>query len=179
MKFINLTKTADGEAGRGIEGFSMKILAAANALVWQPLNSETEARFRESLRGVFLEHEVMDDPILPFDGMRLVGALPDFDCRYHEAFIRFRSDFYPGPRHGLHPGHVIPLGFWMGFDLYIAVQNGLPPTLIARFGSRLDEYSSYCPAILGEPAGKGRTRHFAEALKRARYINFDMNMQSP
>ena len=47
-----------------------------------------------------------------------------------------------------HPGRCTPLGCYGEFDLYLCEQTVLPPTLVARYGNRPEDYLSFNPNLV-------------------------------
>lgn len=72
-------------------------------------------------------------------------------------------------------GRCTPLGCYGEFDLYLCEQTLLPPTLIARYGNRPEDYLSFNPnlvdvSVLDTGPDCEMTRALRTALERARAI---------
>lgn len=139
-----------------------------------PSTSATKSQLNSTLASSFAESNALGEVFLPFDGMRVTGGVGDFNG--DRVDIRWVTEFFPGPRFGLHQGDCRALGFFGDFDLYVADQRPLPPTLIAKYGRAPGDYATFNPAMLGVENISQHGEHFAEALRRALFINYDLGL---
>jgi hypothetical protein len=77
-------------------------------------------------------------------------------------------------QHARHPGDVVELGPFEDFDLYVAGQSPLPPTLVARYGDAPADYMTFNPALTGRGSVRHYGAHFVEALRRADELRIDL-----
>ena len=142
--------------------------------LYSPVNNTTRSLLNSTLASSFAESKNSGEVLLPFVGMQVIGGASHFN--ENRVDIRWNTDFFPGPRFGRHPGDCMPLGFFGDFDLYVGAQSPFPPTLIARYGYGQMDYSTFNPALLGPGDASLYGEHFAEALHRALFINYDLGI---
>ena len=99
-------------------------------------------------------------------------AVSGLEAGLHDGrlMFRWRTSFYPRPRHPSPETDICPLGFHGDVDLYIACHDGRPPEMVCRFGS--GDKSTYWPleAPLPEPPGP-HEQALREGLSRAAAAN--------
>lgn len=142
--------------------------------LYSAINNSTKSQINSTLANSFAESKALGEVLLPFDGMQVIGGVGHFQENF--VNIRWETDFFPGPRFGRHWGNCQALGFFREFDLYVGAQSFLPPTLIAKYGYRTRDYTTCNPAVLGVDAVFQHGEHFAEALHRAMFIKYDLNL---
>ncbi|MGN6589316.1 MAG: hypothetical protein ACTHKE_03390 [Sphingomicrobium sp.] len=138
------------------------------------ITNATKSQFNSTLANSFAESKALGEVLLPFDGMQVTGGVGNF--QENRVDIRWRTDFFPGPRFGRHPGDCQPLGFFGEFDLYVGAQSPLPPALIAKYGNGPGDYATFNPTLLGTDNVAQHGKHLAEALYRAMFINYDLGL---
>lgn len=131
----------------------------------------------EELRVFFDGLQASRDVYRTADGMRIVGATVDSTDTYPcVALVRYKTDFYPCARYAVpSKDGLMPLGYFEDYDLYVAEQGHLPPTLIARYGHQPQEYISYNPALLGSIHEAGMA--IQTAYNRAVGLRYDLKMR--
>ncbi len=83
---------------------------------------------------------------MPFDGVRIISGKV-FKKADDAIGLEFMTEWMPRARYdNAHPTWI-PLGFNECFDLYYAIQKGLPSTLIAKDGHEAEAYMSYNPFL--------------------------------
>lgn len=142
--------------------------------LYSAITNATKSQFNSTLANSFAESKAIGEVLLPFDGMQVIGGLGHF--QENRVDIRWSTDFFPGPRFGRHPGDCQALGFFGEFDLYVGAQSPLAPTLIAKYGYGAGDYATFNPALLGVDDVSQHGEHFAEALHRAMFINYDLGL---
>lgn len=104
---------------------------------------------------------------MPFDGVRITAG--KVFKRTHDAIgLEFMTEWMPHARYNNADPTWVPLGFLGPFDLYYAMQNGLPPTLIIKNGHPAEMYTSYNPFLIDALPG---LEMYLVALQRAAMIN--------
>lgn len=104
---------------------------------------------------------------MPFDGVRITAGKA-FKEASDAISLEFITEWMPHARYDNADPSWMPLGFLREFDLYYAVQNGLPPTLVIKDGHKAEEYSSYNPFLIDTLPG---LEMYRVALQRAAMIN--------
>lgn len=124
------------------------------------------------VRHQFAQLEAAGRILLIADGLRVVdGFLRESRHDGGLVDVLFRTEFYPAPRYPNIDGDYIALGFFEDYDLWLARQDPLPPTLIARYGSAAGHYFSTNPYLLSpEQLDRARVPWLQEALRRARQL---------
>ncbi len=104
---------------------------------------------------------------MPFDGVRItVGKA--FKKTANTIGIEFITEWMPHARYDNADPTWMPLGFLREFDLYYAMQKGLPPTLIIKDGHGAEGYASYNPFLIDTLP---RLEMYRVALQRAAMVN--------
>lgn len=116
--------------------------------------------------------KVVDDkygPLVLEEGLRVSGVKAESKIFGEEEAIlaNLVLDFTPFRRYQGQEGEVIPLGYYQEFDLYIGKQDGLPPTLIARYGNSGTMYSTMNPHLSKLDVLLAEHAPFIEAYRRA------------
>lgn len=142
--------------------------------LYRPMTPITLSQIDAVIASGFAESECCGEILMPFDGMQMIGARAYFG--ENSVNIRWKSKFFPAPRFAGQSGGCQPLGFFGEFDLYIGTQYPLPPTLIARYGNQPSDYLIYNPSWQGLGSIFDAGEHFVEALHRAQFINFDLQL---
>ena len=99
-------------------------------------------------------------------------AVSGLEAGLHEGrlMFRWRTSFYPRPRHPSPETDICPLGFYANADLYIAWHDDRPPEMVCRIGSG-DKATSWPLGIpLSEPQGP-HEQALREGLARAAAAN--------
>lgn len=102
-----------------------------------------------------------------FDGVRITGGKV-FKKAHNAVGLEFITEWMPYARYNNADPTWMPLGFHKQFDLYYAIQNGLPPTLIIKNGHQAENYMSYNPFLQDTLPG---LEVYLVALERAATIN--------
>lgn len=104
---------------------------------------------------------------MPFDGVRITAGKA-FKKASDAISLEFITEWMPHARYDNADPSWMPLGFFREFDLYYAIQNGLPPTLVIKDGHKAEEYSSYNPFLIDTLPG---LEMYQVTLQRAAMIN--------
>lgn len=104
---------------------------------------------------------------MPFDGARITAGKA-LKKASDVIVLEFITEWMPHARYDNADPSWMPLGFLREFDLYYAVQNGLPPTLVIKDGHKAEEYVSYNPFLIDTLPG---LEMYRVALQRAAMIN--------
>jgi hypothetical protein len=115
--------------------------------------------------------------LLAAEGMQVVGARPDNDLGKvpeQRAFVlEYQTQFHPSPRFTEDlPDKYVALGFYKDYQLYLVPQEGLPSTIVARYGPG-GEYLTYNPGLQGLSKISIAGEHFAVALQRLLFWRCD------
>lgn len=114
--------------------------------------------------------------LLAAEGMQVVGATP-VDAfgppRSGAVFVlEYKTQFYPFSRFAEVPEKHVALGFHKEYQLYLADQGELPPTVVARYGPD-GEYLTYNPILQGLEGMSLAGEPFAVALQRLTFWRAD------
>ena len=153
------------------DAFIESIKFQVENLIYSPINDQTRNLINSILSRNFEESKASGEILMPFDGIQVIQGSSYFI--EHIVQIRWGTEFFPGPRFCRHPGDCTPLGFFGDYDLYVCAQNQFSPTLVARYGNGLADYSTFNPHIQGPVNAEVHGEHFVEALFRALSINYD------
>lgn len=160
------------------ETFLERIRVLLKEFLGRPITRVTQNDIDSTIAMKFMESEAAGDLLMPFDGMRLMGGRLDFEKVHNNRVdVRWSTTFFPCARFLGSYGQCIALGFFGEYDLYIGLQAPLPPTLIARYGNDPSDYLTYNPALLGVDNVQAHGEFFAEALRRAAFINADLGLE--
>ena len=145
-----------------------------NTFQYRVLNSTTLAQMNYKIADVFYHLRATRQTTLIAEGLNVIGGrmflVPD---DHSVVQIRWESAFFPLQRYVQSFANTIPLGHYENFELYLAYQVGLYPTLLARFGDKTAEYASLNVALL-EGILHTTAPHFVEAYRRAKLLNLDL-----
>lgn len=143
-----------------------------------PIKAVTIDKFNALISLMLDQHKQRDELIVPFDSIYLTGG--EVIINGSDVAVRWSTAFYPYPRYKQSTASVIPLGWYNEYDLYIGLQEGLPPTLMARHGDNGEDYHSFNPTLnSGVVIDECIGHHFVEAYKRARLIYPDIHTTTP
>lgn len=156
--------------------FRKKLARKLEQFKFSVVSEKTRFQMDEIIRETFTEMKQRGQRMVPFEGMEVIGA-DTVDGPTNDAVsLKWKTVAYGRTRFD-HPfaDHVV-LGFYNEYDLYLAKQDLLPPTFIARYGNGPEDYSSYNPSILGVSNISEHGWHFFQAYQRALYIGANLGI---
>ncbi len=134
-------------------------------------NGGLEAKAQKAVDEVFKRRKARRKIVVnDAAGIEVVGAVLAFDIG-RIGLKHYKTAFWPKDKWHVCLGKnnsCVPLGYVNNYQLYIQPQEGLPPTLMARFGPG-SAYSSWNPNIAGMPPTDSV---FFVALERAKALGW-------
>lgn len=131
------------------EAFRDLLTANLEPFYMSPMTQQTQSQMQGSINLTFRYAQEFGSVLMFADGAVYVGAEPVMKHQEHRVDLRWKTDFFPGPRYTRQHGDTVVLGFYGKYDLYVGMQGHLPPTLVARYGNGPGDYLTHNPTLLG------------------------------